>query len=119
MGVLRVDPATGLRGEVRVPADKSLTHRAILLAAVSDRAVRVGRTLESADTAATLGAVEACGVSVAGELGGELRIDGVGLRGLRPAPAVDCVNAGTLMRLLTGLLVGQEGDRIVLDGDDS
>ncbi len=119
MGVLRVDPAKGLRGEIRVPADKSLTHRAILLAAVSDRAVRVGRTLESADTAATLGAVEACGVTVAGELGGELRIDGVGLRGLRPAPAVDCVNAGTLMRLLTGLLVGQEGDRIVLDGDES
>jgi len=119
MGVLRVDPAKGLRGEVRVPADKSLTHRAILLAAVSDRAVRVGRPLDSADTAATLGAIEACGATVDGDLGDELRIEGVGLRGLRPAPAIDCANAGTLMRLLTGLLVGQEGDRIVLDGDES
>ena len=119
MGVLRVDPVDGLSGELRVPSDKSLTHRAILLAGVSDRAVRVGATLDSADTAATLGAIEACGVVIEGDLGDELVISGAGLRGLRPAPAIDCANAGTLMRLLPGLLVGQQADRIVLDGDDS
>lgn len=116
---MTVDPVEGLRGTVRVPPDKSLTHRAIMLAGVSDRTVRVGRPLESADTAATLGAIEACGVRVEGDLGDELVVHGAGLRGLRPPPAIDCLNAGTLMRLLPGLLVGNPADRVLLDGDDS
>jgi 3-phosphoshikimate 1-carboxyvinyltransferase len=102
-----------------VPPDKSLTHRALLLSAVSDREVRVGRPLDSADTGATLQAVERCGVTVEGHLGDSVRISGRGLRGLRPPPALDCANAGTLMRLITGLLVGQFMEHVVLDGDDS
>src|SRR5262249_50408546 len=119
MARVRVEPVPALRGTVRVPPDKSLTHRALLLAAVSDRAVAIDRPLAAADTEATLGAVEACAAAVEGDLGERVTVAGRGLRGLRPPPALDCANAGTLMRLLPGLLVGQAGDRIVLDGDDS
>lgn len=120
MPTVRIDPVSGIRGDLRVPSDKSLTHRALMLAGVSDRAVVISDALDSGDTAATAAAVAACGVPVHGDLGrGELRVEGRGLRGLRPPPLIDCMNAGTLMRLLPGLLVGQAADRVVLDGDDS
>jgi 3-phosphoshikimate 1-carboxyvinyltransferase len=119
MPVVRVAPVPLLRGTVDVPPDKSLTHRALLLGAISDREVRVTRPLDSADTAATLSAVEACRVAVSGHLGGEVVIGGAGLRGLRPPPAVDCANAGTLIRLFAGILVGQAAAHVVLDGDES
>ena len=119
MAVVRVAPAPALRGTVRVPPDKSLTHRALLLSAVSDRTVDVERPLDSADTRSTRWALEACQVEVEGELGDRVRVAGRGLRGLRPPPALDCANAGTLMRLLPGLLVGLATDHVVLDGDDS
>ncbi|WP_217913011.1 3-phosphoshikimate 1-carboxyvinyltransferase [Miltoncostaea marina] len=119
MTVVRVAPVDLLRGTVQVPPDKSLTHRALMLAGVSDRAVRIENPLDSADTAATLGAVEACGAVAEGRLGEAVVVTGRGLRGLRPPPAIDCANAGTLMRLFTGLLVGQRCDRVVLDGDES
>lgn len=119
MPTLRVAPVTALSGTLRVPTDKSITHRALLLGAVSDREVTVTAPLDSADTGATLQAVEACGVPVEGHLGGTVVIAGRGLRGLRPSPAIDCMNAGTLMRLLSGLLVGQRGEHIILDGDES
>lgn len=113
-------PASGVRGTLRVPSDKSITHRALMLAGVSGRTVRVSAPLESADTGATLAAVAACGVPVHGALAdGEVTIEGAGLRGLRPPPRIDCLNAGTLMRLFPGLLVGQPGARTVLDGDAS
>ena len=119
MAVVRVAPVSALRGTVRVPSDKSLTHRALLLSAISGRDVRIERPLDSADTGATLHAVEACGAAADGHLGGTLVIGGLGLRGLRPPPALDCDNAGTLMRLLAGVLVGQAAQHVVLDGDDS
>lgn len=119
MPVVRVAPVPSLRGTLRVPPDKSLTHRALLLAAVSDREVRIERPLDSADTGATLDAVEASGVPVSGHLGDAVTVDGLGLRGLLPPPALDCANAGTLMRLVPGLLVGQRAEHVVLDGDDS
>ncbi|MGD9696891.1 MAG: 3-phosphoshikimate 1-carboxyvinyltransferase [Thermoleophilia bacterium] len=119
MPVVRVSPVAALRGTLRVPPDKSLTHRALLLGAVSDRRVRIGRPLESEDTAATLGAVEASGIWATGRLGREVVIEGRGLRGLRPRPSIDCANAGTLIRLFCGLLVGQRASHVVLDGDDS
>jgi 3-phosphoshikimate 1-carboxyvinyltransferase len=119
MAVVRVAPVSLLRGAVTVPPDKSLTHRSLLLAAVSDRDVRIGRPLDSEDTGATLAAVAACGAAVAGDLGREVWVAGRGLRGLRPPPHVDCMNAGTLMRLLAGILVGQPTSHVVMDGDDS
>jgi 3-phosphoshikimate 1-carboxyvinyltransferase len=81
--------------------------------------VRIGRPLDSADTAATLRAVESCRVAVEGALGEVVTVTGRGLRGLAPPPAIDCANAGTLMRLLPGLLVGAPADHVVLDGDES
>ena len=119
MAVVRVEPVSLLRGTVEVPPDKSLTHRALMLGAVSDRAVRVGRPLDSADTGATLAAVEACGAEVTGHLGDGVTITGRGLRGLRPPPALDCANAGTLMRLFAGILAGQAAVHVVMDGDES
>ena len=119
MAAVRIAPVRLLRGTLQVPSDKSLTHRAVLLAAISDRTVRIGRPLDSADTAATLNAIEACQVPVEGHLGDGLTVTGRGLRGLRPTPALNCDNAGTLMRLIAGLLVGQSIDHVVLDGDAS
>jgi 3-phosphoshikimate 1-carboxyvinyltransferase len=119
MPVVRIAPVPGLRGTVRVPPDKSITHRALLLGALSDRAVAVAHPLDSADTAATLNAIEACRVRVEGALGDRVVVAGRGLRGLVPPPAIDCANSGTLMRLLAGILVGQRADRVVLDGDAS
>lgn len=120
MPTVHVPPVAAIRGDLRVPSDKSLTHRALLLGAVSEGPVRVGDALDSGDTAATAAAVAACGATVRGTLGaGDLVIAGRGLRGLEPPPVIDCLNAGTLMRLLPGLLVGQRADRVALDGDDS
>jgi 3-phosphoshikimate 1-carboxyvinyltransferase len=119
MSVVRVKPVSALRGTIQVPPDKSLTHRALLIGALSDRTVTIERPLDSEDTAATLGVVEGGGAQVAGRLGERLELTGVGIRGLRPPMAVDCMNSGTLMRLLTGILVGQPCDKVVLDGDDS
>ena len=119
MAVVRVAPVPALRGTVRVPSDKSMTHRALLLSALSDREVRIERPLDSADTGATLHTVEACGAPAEGHLGAALLIGGLGLRGLRPPPAIDCANAGTLMRLAAGILAGQSAQHVVLDGDDS
>lgn len=119
MVVLSVSPVRALAGTLRVPPDKSITHRALLLGALSDRTVAIARPLDSADTAATLGAIEACGAAVEGDLGDAVTVAGRGVRGLRPHPAIDCGNAGTLMRLLTGVLVGQRCEHVILDGDDS
>lgn len=120
MPTVHIAPVPGMRGSLRVPSDKSLTHRALMLAGVSDRVVRIEDALDSADTAATAAAVAACGVPMEGDLGrGAIVVSGRGLRGLRPPAAIDCMNAGTLMRLLPGLLVGQGPGRVVLDGDES
>jgi len=112
MTTLRSTPVGALAGTVRVPTDKSITHRALLLAAVSDRTVTITAPLDSADTGATLSAVEACRVAVEGHLGARVVIAGRGLRGLVPSPAIDCMNAGTLMRLLPGLLVGSPLEKV-------
>jgi 3-phosphoshikimate 1-carboxyvinyltransferase len=116
---VRVEPAAAIRGHVAVPGDKSISHRAVLLAAVSDGESRIAGFGRSGDTESTLGAVRALGVEV-DESGEEtLRVVGRGLRGLTPPPEpIDCGNAGTLMRLLPGLLAGQEGT-FELTGDES
>lgn len=121
MPTITVPPAAAIRGDLRVPSDKSITHRALMVGGISDGRVTVTGGLDSADTGATAAAVAACGVAMSGDLGTgrEVVIEGAGLRGLEPPPLIDCMNAGTLMRLLPGILVGQRADRVVLDGDDS
>ncbi len=129
----RFDPAGPLRGSLRPPSDKSISHRAALIAAMGEGETSVSGYLDAADTRSTLAAVRALGATVEeggaslsgmprqsrpGAPGLELRIRGVGLRGPRPA-AIDVGNAGTLLRLLPGWLAGQGGGRWTLDGDDS
>ncbi len=120
MTTLTFRPTAALAGSVAVPPDKSLTHRAFLLAAISDRAVTVHNPLDSEDTYATLHAVRAMGAEVQGTVSSDrVVITGRGVRGLTPPPVIDCMNAGTLMRLAAGIVVGQIGDVTILDGDSS
>jgi 3-phosphoshikimate 1-carboxyvinyltransferase len=117
----RFDPSGPLRGALRPPSDKSISHRAALIAAMGEGETRIEGYLDAADTRSTLDAVAALGARVEGagtSLASELRVHGVGLRGASPA-AIDVGNAGTLLRLLPGWLAGQEGGGWTLDGDDS
>ncbi|HEV8151523.1 MAG TPA: 3-phosphoshikimate 1-carboxyvinyltransferase, partial [Solirubrobacteraceae bacterium] len=115
----RFEPSGALRGELTPPADKSISHRAALLGAMSAEPVRVRNFLDAADTNATLAAVRTLGALVEVRPD-ELVIRGTGLREARePAGPIDVGNAGTLMRLLPGWLAAQEGRRFTLDGDDS
>jgi 3-phosphoshikimate 1-carboxyvinyltransferase len=118
----RFEPAGPLRGGLRPPPDKSISHRAAMIAAMGDGSTAIEGYLDSADTRSTLAAVAALGATVEGVDGGSippsLRIGGVGLRGAAGA-AIDVGNAGTLLRLLPGWLAGQETGAWTLDGDDS
>jgi 3-phosphoshikimate 1-carboxyvinyltransferase len=118
--VARFDPAPGpLRGTLRVPADKSISHRAALLAAMTAEPARVRNYLDAADTRSTLAAVEALGALVE-RRADELVIRGTGLRNAQEAAgAIDVGNAGTLLRLLPGWLAAQPGRSWTLDGDES
>ncbi|HEY1521485.1 MAG TPA: 3-phosphoshikimate 1-carboxyvinyltransferase [Solirubrobacteraceae bacterium] len=112
-------PSDGLRGRLRVPPDKSISHRAAILAAMAIEPVRVRNYLDAADTRATLRAVQSLGAIVQGQPEG-LLVRGVGLRNAQPPPdAIDVANAGTLMRLLPGWLSFQQDQIFKLDGDAS
>ena len=114
-----VPPAAALGGEVCVPGDKSISHRAVMLGAIANGRTEVSGFLEAEDTRATLRAVQALGVAVEADGRGSLRIHGVGRQGLRPpAGPLDLGNSGTGLRLLAGLLAGQPFDS-TLTGDDS
>ncbi len=115
----RVQPQGRLRGRLPVPGDKSISHRAIMLGAIAEGGTEVRGFLEGEDSLATLAAFRAMGVQIEGPEDGRVRIQGVGLRGLRaPAAALDLGNSGTSMRLLAGLLAGQ-GFATTLIGDAS
>jgi 3-phosphoshikimate 1-carboxyvinyltransferase len=116
----RFEPAGPLRGALRPPSDKSISHRAALIAAMAEGESSVEGFLDSADTHSTLAAVEALGARVeeADGVAPEIRIAGVGLQGANSA-VIDVGNAGTLLRLLPGWLAGQPGGTWELDGDDS
>jgi 3-phosphoshikimate 1-carboxyvinyltransferase len=118
----RFAPVGPLRGSLRPPSDKSISHRAALIAAMGEGETTIEAYLDAADTRATLGAVEAVGARVEGVTSSGMepviRVAGVGLRGAGPA-SIDVGNAGTLLRLLPGWLAGQEGESWTLDGDDS
>jgi 3-phosphoshikimate 1-carboxyvinyltransferase len=116
---MRIEPVPALVGHLAVPGDKSISHRAVLISAVCDGEARISGFGRSADTEATIAAVRALGVEVVEEDVDTLRVRGVGFGGLRqPDAPIDCANAGTLMRLLAGLLAGQRG-RYELVGDAS
>jgi len=115
----RFDPSGPLRGSLRAPGDKSMSHRAALFGAMCDEPIHVTGYLEAADTYSTLNAVRACGALVEeGADRGALTIRGPGLRAAAEAH-IDVGNAGTLMRLAPGWLAGQPGGEWSLDGDAS
>ena len=115
----KVEPAGSLAGHIAVPGDKSISHRALLIGALAEGETHVTGFGRSRDTESTLAAVRALGVEVDEPAVDELLVHGVGLGGLKaPAAAIDAGNAGTLLRLLTGILAGQRG-RFELTGDES
>jgi 3-phosphoshikimate 1-carboxyvinyltransferase len=115
-----VEPIARLGGHIRVPGDKSISHRSVLIGAICDGETHVTGFGRSADTEATIAAVRALGVEVNEHGEDTLRVFGRGLRGLEaPAQPVDCANAGTLVRLLAGILAGQDGREFELSGDES
>jgi 3-phosphoshikimate 1-carboxyvinyltransferase len=120
-GTARFDPAGPLRGDYTPPADKSISHRAALFAAMCDEPVVVRNYLDSEDTASTLNAVRTLGAGIEEEGDNCFVIRGVGLHA--PLEATEGLlnvgNAGTLMRLLPGWLAGQPGGEWTLDGDES
>ncbi len=119
MTTLRVTPVRRLRGSVRPPADKSISHRAALLGAMAAEPVRISNYLVAQDTLSTLAAVQQLGALVTRE-GGDVTIRGTGLRDAAPPEqTIDVGNAGTLMRLLPGWLAGQDGRSYRIDGDES
>lgn len=110
-------PVEALSGNMAVPGDKSISHRSLMLGALATGKTRVMGFLNGEDNVATLHIMRALGVNIETHSDTELLIHGVGMRGLTsPHQPLDCGNAGTAIRLLTGLLAGQEFDS-VLTGD--
>jgi 3-phosphoshikimate 1-carboxyvinyltransferase len=112
-------PTNACQGEVTVPGDKSISHRALMLGAIAKGTTTVNGFLNGQDCICTLKAIESMGVKVEGPFGDRIIIHGVGKHGLhRPKKVIDCGNSGTSIRLLSGLLSGQVFDSI-LTGDAS
>lgn len=118
MSRLTIQPAASLRGCARVPGDKSISHRALLLGALADGAGQVSGFLPSADCQATVGCLRALGVVIDTLDATSLVVHGRGLHGLQaPSRPLNCARSGTTMRLLAGLLAGQAFES-TLTGDD-
>ena len=117
--VFHLRPGGRLQGRLRVASDKSISHRSIMLGALAEGVTEVEGFLEGADSLATLAAFRAMGVTIEGPDAGRVRIQGVGMHGLRPpAGPLDLGNSGTSMRLLAGLLAAQAFDATLV-GDAS
>jgi 3-phosphoshikimate 1-carboxyvinyltransferase len=122
-GMQRMDwishPVASLHGNVVVPGDKSVSHRSMMLSALAEGTSHIRGFLEGEDTRATAAVLAQLGVSIEAPSAGERIVRGVGLHGLRGSTKpLDCGNAGTGMRLLTGLLAGQAFDSTLV-GDES
>ncbi|MSX02383.1 MAG: 3-phosphoshikimate 1-carboxyvinyltransferase, partial [Actinobacteria bacterium] len=116
---VRIDRSDGLRGRLTAPADKSISHRMAIFAAMADDPILITNFLEADDTLATLDAIAAVGALVERRSEGVM-VRGTGLRNARePSGTIDVGNAGTLIRLLPGWLAGQDGSSFKFDGDAS
>jgi len=116
---MKIEPAASIDGAIAVPGVKGISQRAVLLGGLTDGESEIRGFGRAADTEAAISVVRQLGVEVEDEGGETVRVRGVGLRGLRePAEPLDCGNAGTVLRLASGVLAGQKG-RFVLTGDES
>ncbi len=114
-----LQPGGSLRGQFRVPGDKSISHRSIMLGSLAEGVTHVEGFLEGEDALATLQAFRDMGVQIEGPHQGKVTIHGVGLHGLQqPKKALDLGNSGTSMRLIAGLMAGQHFD-VEMIGDES
>ncbi|BBP43587.1 3-phosphoshikimate 1-carboxyvinyltransferase [Thiosulfativibrio zosterae] len=105
----KVQPGGSIKGRIRVPGDKSVSHRSIMLGSIAEGVTHVSGFLEGEDSLATLKAFQAMGVQIEGPHNGDVTIHGVGLRGLKkPSVPLDMGNSGTAMRLMAGILAGQD-----------
>ncbi|MET0231980.1 MAG: 3-phosphoshikimate 1-carboxyvinyltransferase [Rhodanobacteraceae bacterium] len=112
-------PSGPIRGDIAVPGDKSISHRAIMLASLADGTSRIDGFLEGEDTLATAAVFRELGVAIQAPAASRRIVHGVGLDGLSaPTTRLDCGNAGTGMRLLAGVLAGQTFDSVLV-GDAS
>ncbi|MEH6470760.1 MAG: bifunctional prephenate dehydrogenase/3-phosphoshikimate 1-carboxyvinyltransferase [Halopseudomonas sp.] len=117
--IFKVQPGGRVQGQIRVAGDKSISHRSIMLGALSEGVTEVEGFLEGEDAMATLQAFRDMGVVIEGPAQGRVRIHGVGMHGLKPAVGpLYLGNSGTAMRLFAGLLAGQSFDSELI-GDES
>ena len=108
-----------LKGNIRVPGDKSISHRSIMFGSIAEGTSHISGFLEGEDSLNTLRAFRAMGVEIEGPEDGKVVVHGVGMQGLKkPEQALDVGNSGTSMRLLAGLFSGLPFD-VVLKGDNS
>ncbi len=114
-----VSPGGQLQGRLRVPGDKSISHRSIILGSIAEGRTQISGFLEGEDTLATLAAFQAMGVQIERPGSAQVTLQGVGLHGLqKPEKPLDLGNSGTSIRLLSGLLSAQAFD-VTLLGDES
>ena len=107
-----------LKGEIQVPGDKSISHRAVMFGALAKGTTRITGFLQGADCLSTISCFERMGISIENR-GDEVLVHGQGMRGLKkPADVLDCGNSGTTMRLISGILSAQDFD-VTLTGDAS
>ena len=117
--VFKLQPGGALTGEIRVPGDKSISHRSIMFGSLAEGVTHITGFLEGEDSLNTLRAFRAMGVDIEGPEQGRVTIQGVGMNGLKaPEGDVYLGNSGTSMRLMAGLLAGQAFD-LTLTGDTS
>jgi 3-phosphoshikimate 1-carboxyvinyltransferase len=113
-----IRPAKNIYGSLRLPGDKSISHRYGMLAAFAEGTSRFSNFSTGADCASTLACMSALGASVSRSENGIVEVTGVGGKVNQPAEALDCGNSGSTMRMISGLLAPQEGE-FALIGDDS
>ncbi|MFA5626833.1 MAG: 3-phosphoshikimate 1-carboxyvinyltransferase [Thiohalomonadaceae bacterium] len=117
--IFRANAGGKLQGRIRVPGDKSISHRAIMLGSLAEGVTQITGFLEGEDNIATLEVFRAMGVQIEGPQAGRVTVHGVGMHGLKPpAKPLYLGNSGTSMRLLSGLLAGQNFD-LEMSGDAS
>ena len=115
----QLQPGGCLQGKIRVPGDKSMSHRSVMLGSLAEGTTQVTGFLQGEDALATVAAFRAMGVEIEGPVDGKMTIHGRGLRGLTaPSNIMDMGNSGTSMRLLAGILAGQPFDSELV-GDTS
>lgn len=112
-------PGNTVVGDITVPGDKSISHRALIFGSIARGTTTISGFLDAEDCLATMKAMQSMGVTIEGPIGNRVVVHGVGKHGLKkPKDIINCGNSGTSIRLLAGLLVGQPFDS-VLDGDSS